>query len=45
LFEEVLAAYDARIEESGIVVLKHFGDVGELSAFPVNYARCFPTWS
>jgi len=41
LFEEVLAAYDARIEEHQIVVHKHFGDVGELSAFPGELRQVF----
>ncbi len=41
LFEEVLAAYDARIEQSQIVVHKNFNDVGPLAAFPSELRQVF----
>jgi signal transduction histidine kinase len=41
LFEEVLAAYDARIEQSQIVVHKDFNDVGQLAAFPSELRQVF----
>ncbi|HEV7552797.1 MAG TPA: ATP-binding protein, partial [Candidatus Angelobacter sp.] len=41
LFEEVLAAYDARIEQSQILVHKDFSDVGQLAAFPSELRQVF----
>src|SRR5882724_511498 len=41
LFEEVLAAYDARIEENNITVHKRFGEVGQLCAFPGELRQVF----
>jgi PAS domain S-box-containing protein len=41
LFEEVLAAYDARIEQNQIVVHKDFSDVGQLAAFPSELRQVF----
>jgi PAS domain S-box-containing protein len=41
LFEEVLAAYDARIEQSQIVIHKNFNDVGQLAAFPSELRQVF----
>src|SRR6478735_6951628 len=41
LFEEVLAAYDARIEQSQITVHKDFSDVGPLAAFPSELRQVF----
>ena len=41
LFEEVLAAYDARIERSQITVEKSFSDVGPLAAFPSELRQVF----
>jgi PAS domain S-box-containing protein len=41
LFEEVLAAYDARIEQNQIVVHKNFNDVGQLAAFPSELRQVF----
>lgn len=41
LFEEVLAAYDARIEKGQITVHKDFSDVGPLAAFPGELRQVF----
>jgi len=41
LFEEILAAYDTRIEENHITVHKELGDVGQLSAFPGELRQVF----
>jgi PAS domain S-box-containing protein len=41
LFEEVLAAYDARIEQGRITVHKDFSDVGPLAAFPSELRQVF----
>jgi PAS domain S-box-containing protein len=41
LFEEVLAAYDARIEQSQITVHKDFSEVGPLAAFPSELRQVF----
>lgn len=41
LFEEVLAAYDARIEQSRITVHRDFSDVGPLAAFPSELRQVF----
>jgi PAS domain S-box-containing protein len=41
LFEEVLAAYDARIEQNQIVVHKDFSEVGQLAAFPSELRQVF----
>jgi len=41
LFEEVLAAYDSRIEKTRITVQKEFADVGELAAFPSELRQVF----
>ena len=41
LFEEVLAAYDARIEQGQISVHRDFNDVGELAAFPSELRQVF----
>jgi len=41
LFEEVLAAYDGRIEQSRITVRKDFSDVGPLAAFPSELRQVF----
>jgi PAS domain S-box-containing protein len=41
LFEEVLAAYDARIEQNQIVVHKNFNDVDQLAAFPSELRQVF----
>jgi PAS domain S-box-containing protein len=41
LFEEVLAAYDARIEQGGIAVHRDFSDVGPLAAFPSELRQVF----
>jgi PAS domain S-box-containing protein len=41
LFEEVLAAYDARIEQSQIAIHKDFNDVGQLAAFPSELRQVF----
>ena len=41
LFEEVLAAYDARIEQAQIAVHKEFAEVGPLAAFPTELRQVF----
>jgi len=41
LFDEVLTAYDARIEQGHIVVHKQFADVGQLAAFPSELRQVF----
>jgi signal transduction histidine kinase len=41
LFEEVLAAYDGRIERGQITVHKDFSDVGPLAAFPSELRQVF----
>lgn len=41
LFEEVLAAYDERIEQSRITVRKDFSEVGPLAAFPSELRQVF----
>jgi signal transduction histidine kinase len=41
LFEEVLAAYDERIEQSRITVRKDFSEVGPLAAFPGELRQVF----
>lgn len=41
LFEEVLAAYDARIEQSRLTVHKEFAEVGPLAAFPSELRQVF----
>ncbi|MGZ4897480.1 MAG: ATP-binding protein [Candidatus Angelobacter sp.] len=41
LFEEVLAAYDARIEQGRITVHRDFNDVGPLAAFPSELRQVF----
>jgi PAS domain S-box-containing protein len=41
LFEEVLAAYDARIEQARITVHKEFAEVGALAAFPSELRQVF----
>src|SRR6476660_7657074 len=41
LLEEVLAAYDARIERSRIAVHRDFSDVGPLAAFPSELRQVF----
>ena len=41
LFDEVLAAYDARIEQGQITVHKEFADVGQLAAFPSELRQVF----
>src|SRR2546430_8925042 len=41
LFEEVLAAYDERIEQGRITVHKDFSDVGPLAAFPSELRQVF----
>ena len=41
LFEEVLAAYDARIEQAQIDVHREFADVGPLAAFPSELRQVF----
>lgn len=41
LFEEVLAAYDARIEQGRIAVHRDFSDVGPLAAFPSELRQVF----
>jgi PAS domain S-box-containing protein len=41
LFDEVLAAYDARLEKSSITVHKEFADVGQLAAFPSELRQVF----
>src|SRR5689334_23247027 len=41
LFEEVLAAYDGRIEAGRITVHKDFSDVGPLAAFPSELRQVF----
>jgi signal transduction histidine kinase len=41
LFDEVLAAYDARPEKSSITVHKEFADVGQLAAFPSELRQVF----
>jgi PAS domain S-box-containing protein len=41
LFEEVLAAYDARIEQGHITVHRDFSDVGPLAAFPSELRQVF----
>ena len=41
LFEEVLAAYDGRIEQGRITVHKDFSDVGPLAAFPSELRQVF----
>jgi PAS domain S-box-containing protein len=41
LFEEVLAAYDARIEQARITVHKDFAEVGPLAAFPSELRQVF----
>jgi PAS domain S-box-containing protein len=41
LFEEVLAAYDERIEVGGITVHKDFSQVGPLASFPSELRQVF----
>jgi PAS domain S-box-containing protein len=41
LFEEVLAAYDERIEQAQITVHRDFSDVGPLAAFPSELRQVF----
>jgi PAS domain S-box-containing protein len=41
LFEEVLAAYDGRIEQGQITVHRSFSDVGPLAAFPSELRQVF----
>jgi PAS domain S-box-containing protein len=41
LFEEVLAAYDGRIEQGQITVHRDFSDVGPLAAFPSELRQVF----
>ncbi len=41
LFEEVIAAYDARIEQGNITIHKDFSDVGPLAAFPSELRQVF----
>src|SRR5579859_4394218 len=41
LFEEVLAAYDSRIEQARITVHRKFADVGPLAAFPSELRQVF----
>jgi signal transduction histidine kinase len=41
LFEEVLAAYDARIEQGRVAVHRDFSDVGPLAAFPSELRQVF----
>src|SRR5215472_4195028 len=41
LFEEVLAAYDSRIEQAHITVHKEFAEVGPLAAFPSELRQVF----
>jgi PAS domain S-box-containing protein len=41
LFEEVLAAYDGRIEQGQITVHKDFSNVGPLAAFPSELRQVF----
>jgi PAS domain S-box-containing protein len=41
LFEEVLAAYDARIEQGQIAVHRDFDEVGPLAAFPSELRQVF----
>ncbi|HET9165299.1 MAG TPA: ATP-binding protein [Candidatus Angelobacter sp.] len=41
LFEEVLAAYDTRIEQGQIAVHRDFSDVGPLAAFPTELRQVF----
>jgi PAS domain S-box-containing protein len=41
LFEEVLAAYDGRIEQAQITVHRDFSDVGPLAAFPSELRQVF----
>jgi PAS domain S-box-containing protein len=41
LFEEVLAAYDGRIEQGRITVHRDFSDVGPLAAFPSELRQVF----
>jgi PAS domain S-box-containing protein len=41
LFEEVLAAYDARIEQGQIAVHRDFNEVGQLAAFPSELRQVF----
>ena len=41
LFEEVLAAYDARIEQGQITVHRNFREVGPLAAFPSELRQVF----
>ena len=41
LFEEVLAAYDARIEQGRIAIHRDFSDVGPLAAFPSELRQVF----
>ena len=41
LFEEVLAAYDSRIEQGQITVHRDFSEVGPLAAFPSELRQVF----
>jgi PAS domain S-box-containing protein len=41
LFEEVLAAYDARIEQAQIAVHREIAEVGRLAAFPSELRQVF----
>jgi PAS domain S-box-containing protein len=41
LFEEVLTAYDSRLEQGHITVHKEFADVGQLAAFPSELRQVF----
>jgi PAS domain S-box-containing protein len=41
LFEEVLAAYDSRIEQARITVHREFAEVGQLAAFPSELRQVF----
>src|SRR5262249_33531110 len=41
LFDEVITAYDSRIEQGQITVYKEFADVGQLPAFPSELRQVF----
>jgi PAS domain S-box-containing protein len=41
LFEEVLTAYDSRIEQGRITVHRRFAEVGQLAAFPSELRQVF----
>jgi PAS domain S-box-containing protein len=41
LFDEVLAAYDSRVEQGRLAIHKEFAEVGQLAAFPSELRQVF----